>query len=104
MTLIKQNRRIRGVVLTLKGWDKLQASITQAELTENTQDGFTLEELSSRMGLSLHTISRIQGRLEPVDKSSFLAVRTHNYVEAIALSNALISDFRSAIGLGLFWA
>ncbi|MBW4667585.1 MAG: hypothetical protein KME60_09160 [Cyanomargarita calcarea GSE-NOS-MK-12-04C] len=67
---MKQNRRIRGVVLTLKGWDKLQTSITQAELTENAQNGFTLEELSSRMALSLHTISRIQGRLEPVDKSS----------------------------------
>jgi WD40 repeat protein/transcriptional regulator with XRE-family HTH domain len=68
--LIKQNRRSRGVILTLKGWDKLQAAKTQAELNDNAQDGFTLEELSSRMGLSLHTVSRIQGRLESVDKSS----------------------------------
>jgi hypothetical protein len=67
---MKQNRRSRGVILTLKGWDKLQAAKAKAELTEHTQDGFTLEELSSRMVLSLHTVSRIQGRLEPVDKSS----------------------------------
>ncbi|WP_272819265.1 hypothetical protein [Scytonema hofmannii] len=39
-------------------------------MTDRAHDGFTLEELSSRMGLSLHTVSRIQGRLEPVDKSS----------------------------------
>jgi transcriptional regulator with XRE-family HTH domain len=67
---MKQNRRSRGVILTLKGWDKLQAAKTKAELNDNAQDGFTLEELSSRMGLSLHTVSRIQGRLEPIDKSS----------------------------------
>ncbi|MFL9449704.1 MULTISPECIES: NB-ARC domain-containing protein [Nostocales] len=67
---MKQNRRSRGVILTLKGWDKLQGAKAKAELIEYAQEGFTLEELSSRMGLSLHTVSRIQGRLEPVDKSS----------------------------------
>ncbi|MUG94648.1 hypothetical protein F7734_20685 [Scytonema sp. UIC 10036] len=67
---MKHNRRSRGFILTLKGWDKLQASITKADLTDNAQLGFTLEELSSRMGLALHTVSRIQGRSEPVDKSS----------------------------------
>jgi WD40 repeat protein len=67
---MKQNRRSRGVILTLKGWDKLQSAKTKAELNARAHDGFTLEELSSRMGLSLHTVSRIQGRLEPVDKSS----------------------------------
>ena len=63
------SRRSRGVILTLKGWDKLQASIAQAEFDENA-GCLTLEALSYRIGLSLHTISRIQGRLEPVDKSS----------------------------------
>ncbi|MFL9449707.1 MULTISPECIES: NB-ARC domain-containing protein [Nostocales] len=67
---MKQNRRSRGFILTLKGWDKLQASITKADLTDNAQLGFSLEELSSRMGLALHTVSRIQGRSEPIDKSS----------------------------------
>ncbi len=62
------SRRSRGVVLTLEGWSKLQASIAQAEIEENKS--LILEVLSERMGLSLHTISRIQGRLEAVDKSS----------------------------------
>jgi WD40 repeat protein len=64
------SRRRRGVILTLQGWDKFQAAKTQAEFVENAGDSFSLEELSHRTCLSLHTISRIQGRLEPVDKSS----------------------------------
>jgi WD40 repeat protein len=64
------NRRRRGVTLTLKGWDKFQAAKTQAEFDENAGDSFSLEELSDRTHLALHTISRIIGRLEPVDKSS----------------------------------
>jgi WD40 repeat protein len=64
------NRRKRGVILTLKGWDKFQAAKTQAEFDENAGDSFSLEELSDRTQLALHTISRIIGRLEPVDKSS----------------------------------
>ncbi|BAZ32752.1 WD-40 repeat protein [Cylindrospermum sp. NIES-4074] len=64
------SRRRRGVILTLKGWDKFQAAKTQTEFNENAGDCFSLEELSDRTRLALHTISRIQGRLEPVDKSS----------------------------------
>jgi NB-ARC domain len=64
------SRRRRGVILTLQGWDKFQAAKTQVEFDENTGDSFSLEELSDRTHLALHTISRIMGRLEPVDKSS----------------------------------
>ncbi|MBD2363667.1 hypothetical protein H6G36_21150 [Anabaena minutissima FACHB-250] len=64
------NRRKRGVILTLKGWDKFQAAKTQAEFAENAGDCFSLEELSDRTHLALHTISRILGRSESVDKSS----------------------------------
>ena len=63
-------KRIRGVVLSLHGWDKLQVAKTQVEEEENAGDRFTLEELSDRTGLALHTISKILGRLESVDKSS----------------------------------
>jgi WD domain, G-beta repeat len=64
------SKRRRGVILTLKGWDKFQAAKTQVEFDENGGDSFSLEELSDRTHLALHTISRIQGRTEPVDKSS----------------------------------
>lgn len=65
-----RSRRRRGVILTLQGWDKFQAAKTQAEFDENAGDTFSLEELSDRTRLALHTISRILARLEPVDKSS----------------------------------
>ncbi len=42
----------------------------QAEFDENAGDSFSLEELSDRTRLALHTISRILARLEPVDKTS----------------------------------
>ncbi|WP_225896550.1 WD40 domain-containing protein [Amazonocrinis nigriterrae] len=64
------SRRRRGVILTRKGWDKFQAAKTQVEFDENGGDSFSLEELSDRTRLALHTISRILARLEPVDKSS----------------------------------
>ncbi len=66
----KTSRRSRGVILTLKGWDKLQAAKTEAEFKDNTRERFSLEELSDRMSLSMHTVSRILGRSKPVDKSS----------------------------------
>ncbi|MHC0066153.1 NB-ARC domain-containing protein [Nostoc sp. UIC 10890] len=64
------SKRRRGVILTLKGWDKFQAAKAQIEFDENAGDSFSLEELSDRTRLALHTISRILARLEPVDKSS----------------------------------
>ena len=66
--------RSRGVVLTLNGWNKLQTAKTQAEFQENAGDRFTLEELSERTALSLATVSKVLGRLEPVDRSSLQAV------------------------------
>jgi hypothetical protein len=66
----QKTRRNRGVILTLQGWDKLQSAKVRTELEENAQSNFTLEELSDRTQLALHTISKIQGRTEPVDRSS----------------------------------
>jgi WD40 repeat protein len=66
----QKSKRYRGVVLSAQGWDKLQAAKTLAEFNENAGDRFILEELNERMGLSLHTIAKILGRSEPVDKQS----------------------------------
>ncbi|KGF71493.1 hypothetical protein DO97_19265 [Neosynechococcus sphagnicola sy1] len=68
--LNQKTRRYRGVILTVQGWDKFQTAKTQAELSENAGDRFTLEELSERMGLSLNTIAKVLGRSDPVDKQS----------------------------------
>lgn len=63
-------RRHRGVILTLKGWDKLQTAICTTELNENGGNSFTLEELGDRMKLALHTVSKIMGRTDIVDRGS----------------------------------
>ncbi|MBE8965702.1 hypothetical protein IQ277_05445 [Nostocales cyanobacterium LEGE 12452] len=64
------SKRRRGVILTLQGWEKFRDAKAQAEFDENAGDSFSLEELSDRTRLALHTISRILARLEPVDKTS----------------------------------
>ena len=66
----EKSKRYRGVIFTAQGWVKLQSAKTQAELSENAGDRFTLEELSDRMGLSLNTISKLLGGIEPADKQS----------------------------------
>lgn len=65
----KRSTRSRGVILSFKGWKKLKTAI-RAESEDKLTNNLTLEELSDRTGLSPHTISRIQGQSEGVDKSS----------------------------------
>lgn len=63
-------KRERGVILTMKGWQKLQQAMQTAEATQNWGQRFTREQLSDRTGLSLQTISRILKREEAVDRQS----------------------------------
>ncbi|MBD1810029.1 hypothetical protein H6F98_31950 [Microcoleus sp. FACHB-SPT15] len=65
-----KSRRSRGVILTFHGWDKFQAAKAQAEFDENYGNRFTLEDLSDRASLALHTITKVLRRTEPVDKQS----------------------------------
>lgn len=60
------NRRNRGVILTFKGWNKLQSAIQK----DSEENNLTLEELSDCTYLSINTVSKIQGRLKPVDRRS----------------------------------
>ncbi|WP_250123509.1 hypothetical protein [Chroococcidiopsis sp. CCMEE 29] len=73
-TQVTSRSRERGVILTLHGWNKLQTAKSQVEFEENAGDHFTLEELSERTELSSRTISKVLGRLEPVDRYSLQAV------------------------------
>lgn len=68
--LISKSVRKRGVILSTTGWDKLQTVKRSSEFRDNNGSRYTYEELSDRTGLSLHTISRIMGRTEAVDKLS----------------------------------
>ncbi|MBW4668773.1 MAG: NACHT domain-containing protein [Cyanomargarita calcarea GSE-NOS-MK-12-04C] len=65
-----KSKRGRGVILTTKGWQKLQQAMLLAESEHNWGLRFTREQLNERTGLSLQTISRILKRQEAVDKLS----------------------------------
>ncbi|HEY9641405.1 MAG TPA: NB-ARC domain-containing protein, partial [Coleofasciculaceae cyanobacterium] len=109
-------KRYRGVILSAQGWNKLQAAKTLAEVNENAGDRFTLEELNERMGLSLHTIAKILGRSEPVDKQSLQAafrafglelsqndyLRPSAAIEAVEISQSESPTWGSAIDTSTF--
>lgn len=62
--------RVRGVILSPRGWEKFQTAKQQAESDENWGKHFTQEDLSDRAGLSLNTLGRIfKGELG-VDRQS----------------------------------
>ena len=63
-------RRKRGVILTLRGWQRLHSAQRQLEIQENAGNPYTLEEIHALTGLSLNTIARIQHRQVLVDKHS----------------------------------
>ena len=62
--------RKRGVILSTTGWDKFQKAKREFEFQNNNGSRYTYEELSECTTLSLHTISRVMGRAEGVDKLS----------------------------------
>lgn len=51
-------KRKRGVVLTPEGLEKLLQARLKSENEENEGVRYTLEQLSERTGLDLHTIKR----------------------------------------------
>ncbi|BAY13876.1 NB-ARC domain-containing protein [Calothrix sp. NIES-2098] len=65
----KQRRR-RGIILSLLGFQKLQEARHQAEIKENDGARFTLEELSYRTQLAPFTVSKVLARAEGVDKQT----------------------------------
>jgi WD40 repeat protein len=64
---IKKNRR-RGVVLSLTGQRKLEATRRELEKTVNNGDRFTLEQLSERTRIAVSTITRVVDARVGVDK------------------------------------
>jgi WD40 repeat protein len=60
-------KRNRGVLLTLRGWQKFQESINKLEQQENRGEKFTYLELSKRTGLDGATIAKVLDCKESVD-------------------------------------
>jgi transcriptional regulator with XRE-family HTH domain len=63
-------KRYRGVVLTQRGIDRLEAAISSAQDQEKYGKRFTQAELSERTDLSIKTIKKLRNRTAPVDEAS----------------------------------
>ena len=63
-------KRIRGLILSRQGWQKLQDAKTEWEFAENQGYKITLEEIAERSGLTTATIRKILTRNEGVDLRS----------------------------------
>lgn len=74
LLLMKMNRpaqkRRRGVVLTPKGLQKLQAAKFRVEREQNLGNRYTLEALSDRTGLSVDTLIKVFGGEVRVDRQT----------------------------------
>jgi WD40 repeat protein len=67
--MLKQKRK-RGVLLTPEGLQNFQQARLKSESQENFGERYTLEQLSERTGLDIHTIKRVLGGKQAVDKRS----------------------------------
>ena len=63
-------KRKRGIVLSLKGWQRLQASEQRSVSQDNLGKPYTLQELSDRTSLSPNTLARVRGRRVAVDQQT----------------------------------
>lgn len=69
--MIDQSRapkRKRGVVLSTQGWQRLQSAEHLAAIRDNGGKPYTLEQLSTRTGLSNNTLTKVRRRQKPVDQ------------------------------------
>ncbi|GBF84884.1 hypothetical protein AsFPU3_1939 [Aphanothece sacrum FPU3] len=67
-TNLEVKERIRGVILTSMGLERLEEAKEEAEYKENRGNRFTLEALSERMNLSVDTVMKIFACEVGVDK------------------------------------
>ncbi|MDA0266169.1 MAG: NB-ARC domain-containing protein [Cyanobacteria bacterium] len=73
--------RSRGVVLTIQGKKRLEASLTSVQKAYKGNQRFTQKQLSQRVGLSIKTIKKIRDRSAPVDEASL-----HRFFKAFGLT------------------
>ncbi|NJO80070.1 MAG: hypothetical protein HC827_17170 [Cyanobacteria bacterium RM1_2_2] len=66
-------KRRRGFILSVQGWQRLQAAEVCSASQDNQNKPYTLEQLSERTGLSVRTLTKIRRRQQPVDQPSLAA-------------------------------
>ena len=91
----QRSKRKRGVILSLAGWQRLEAAKKIAETRNNRGRSYTLEDLNELTGLSSHTITKVRRRQKPVDRQSLedyfdafnLRLQASDYVKPLALTD-----------------
>ena len=63
-------KRKRGILLSKKGWQRLQTAEMRYVNQHNDSKLLTLQDLSDRTGLSANTLARVRGRKIAVDQHS----------------------------------
>lgn len=66
-------KRRRGFILSVQGWQRLQAAEFFSASQDNQSKPYTLEQLSERTGLSVRTLTKIRRRQQLVDQPSLTA-------------------------------
>jgi AAA-like domain len=61
-------KRKRGVLLSARGWQRLQAAEQRSSEAGSGNKSYTLQELSDLTGLSANTLARVRGRKIAVDQ------------------------------------
>ncbi|WP_413161026.1 AAA-like domain-containing protein [Capilliphycus salinus ALCB114379] len=74
-------KRRRGVILSSKGWQRLQAAELLSSARNNEGNSYTLEQLSDRTGLSTKTLTKVRHRQRPVDQLTLV-----DYFKAFGLT------------------
>ncbi|NER79702.1 MAG: hypothetical protein F6K42_08985 [Leptolyngbya sp. SIO1D8] len=72
----KRSRRRRGVVLSLQGWQRLQAAQQESELADNGDNRYSVEQLAELTGLSVNSLGRVRSLNTPVDRQTLEAYFT----------------------------
>ena len=70
---IQPAKRKRGILLSKKGWQRLQSAEMQYVNQHNDGKLLTLQDLSDRTGLSANTLARVRGRKIAVDQQTLEA-------------------------------
>ena len=90
-------KRKRGIVLSSKGWQRLQAAEQLSVSQNNFGKSYTLQELSDRTGLSPNTLARVRSRRVAVDQQTLESYfRTFD----ITLSSDDYTDSEVALTVG----
>lgn len=74
-------KRKRGIILSTRGWQRLQAAEQRSTNQHNFGKPYTLQELSDRTALSPNTLARVRSRKVAVDQQTL-----ENYFRAFELA------------------